>query len=427
MIPEIRAAAYRPSRPRPRAATAVLLIAFGGLAAGPARAEYRLAPGDTIEVMVAGLPELKQRYPVQMDGTVAIPVAGRITVEGATTAEVGGRIEAMLARRAVRQRLPDGRDRLLVIESGDVAVAVAEYRPIFVRGDVPAPGQYAYRPQLTVRHALALAGGLPPGRSRAATAMIEEIDVARESRVLMLQLAREHVHAWRIAAELEGAETIKERPLGSLRVAPATLAEFMRSETQALQISRTEFVKERDYLAAAIRQADEQITVLSAQEQEERRGVQADMEELDKTTKLYGGGNLTSQRVAENRRAVLLSSTRRLQTAASLTEAKQRREEYAWRRLKLETQRESNLLRDQRDTQAKLAELKIRLDGLAEKLSVTGRFAGVGSSTEQEPTVTIIRRVAGGWETIPAGLDVELQAGDGVEVTRSAEAEFLQD
>ena len=36
---------------------------------------------------------------------------------------------------------------------------VAEYRPVYVNGDVSKPGEYPYRPTTTARQVVALAGG----------------------------------------------------------------------------------------------------------------------------------------------------------------------------------------------------------------------------------------------------------------------------
>ena len=40
--------------------------------------EYRLQPGDLIEFNVANYAELKQRVPVQMDGSLALPLVGAL-------------------------------------------------------------------------------------------------------------------------------------------------------------------------------------------------------------------------------------------------------------------------------------------------------------------------------------------------------------
>jgi polysaccharide export outer membrane protein len=40
-----------------------------------------------------------------------------------------------------------------------VAVEVSQYRPFYILGEVATPGQYPYRPRMTVLTAISIAGG----------------------------------------------------------------------------------------------------------------------------------------------------------------------------------------------------------------------------------------------------------------------------
>ena len=57
---------------------------------------------------------------------------------------------------------------------------------------------------------------------------------------------------------------------------------------------------------------------LSEQQKKEEEGFQSDLEELQRASDLLAKGTLTGPRVTDARRAVLLSSTRKLQTSAQL-------------------------------------------------------------------------------------------------------------
>src|ERR1044071_3119341 len=76
----------------------------------PARAEYRLQGGDVVEISVSGVPELRQRAPVQLDGTITFPVVGTFMVEGVALPEVRGKIQSAVASKIFRIRTPDGRE-----------------------------------------------------------------------------------------------------------------------------------------------------------------------------------------------------------------------------------------------------------------------------------------------------------------------------
>src|SRR3979490_3298338 len=105
---------------RTRAARTFLLAIVLLCSMTPAKAEYRLHVGDTIEISVARIPELKQRVPVQLDGTISFPLLGTLSVAGLSPAEV----QAMLA--VFRQRMSDGREDSLAIEPDEVAATIVE-------------------------------------------------------------------------------------------------------------------------------------------------------------------------------------------------------------------------------------------------------------------------------------------------------------
>src|SRR5690348_4946380 len=81
--------------------------------AAPALAEYRLDVGDVIEVSVAGVAELRQRVPVQLDGTISYPLLGSFGVLGLSSPEVRAKIQDILPTKVFRQRGPDGRESVV--------------------------------------------------------------------------------------------------------------------------------------------------------------------------------------------------------------------------------------------------------------------------------------------------------------------------
>lgn len=403
-----------------RGRTGALLATVGLALLGalvPCRAEYQLSPGDIVEITVAGVPDLKQRVPIQLDGTITLPIVGTVAAAGSTSADVRTRVEMALAAKVLRQRTSDGRDHVVLIQPGDVAVAVAEYRPVYVNGDVLQPGQHPYRPQMTVRHAIVLSGGVSTVRGRAANIGVEVVEVEREYRTTALALAREQVHAWRLAAELEGSESIKEQRPVETPIPAATLSEYLRTETSYLNIRLREYKNEKAHLQSAARMASEQIETLTTQEKKEAQGLQTDIDELDRVNKLFGSGSLVSGRVTDARRAVLLSSTRHLQTISTLSQTKQQRDEFLFRLERLDTQRRLEVLRDVKESQLRAGEMRTRLEAAAQKLQVYGRMASVDAANSgTRPAITIIRRSGEGWDRLPASEDAALLPGDAIEV-----------
>ena len=92
----------------------------------PARAEYRLQGGDIVEISVAGVPELRQRAPVQIDGSITFPVVGTFMVEGAAFSEVRGKIQSAVANKIFRIRTSDGRELSRMFERDEITGALAD-------------------------------------------------------------------------------------------------------------------------------------------------------------------------------------------------------------------------------------------------------------------------------------------------------------
>jgi exopolysaccharide production protein ExoF len=90
--------------------------------------------------------QLNGDYRVSPDNTVSIPVLGRFDVEGLTILAleeaVANKASAITGRRTF------------------VTVEIAEYRPVFVMGQVRNQGEISWRPDMTVLQLVATAGGL---------------------------------------------------------------------------------------------------------------------------------------------------------------------------------------------------------------------------------------------------------------------------
>src|SRR6266446_511259 len=309
-------------------------IKWGLLTAGflcsvvPAAAEYQINVGDVIELLVAGL----------------------------SPSEVEAKIQATLATKVFRQRTSDGRENAVAIEPDEVTAVVVQYGPIYVNGDVSKPGEQAFRPFMTVRQAIALAGGYDILRLR------------MENPILL-------------SADLRG-----------------------------------EYEREKAFLKHSITQGDEQIKVLSEQNAKEEQGVQADAEELQRINELFGKGALVSPRVTDARRAVLLSSTRKLQTAAQLMQVKKQQDDVARQLERLEDQRRIKLLQDLQEARTKIGQIRARLQSVGEKLLYTAARSQVMRGNEFKQELTVIRKGKGGPERIIVDQESELQPGDVVEV-----------
>ena len=381
----------------------------------PARAEYRLQGGDVVEISVSGVPELKQRAPVQLDGSITFPVVGTFMVEGVEFSEIRGKLQSAVASKIFRIRTPDGRELSRMFERDEVAATIVEYRPVFINGDVTRPGEQAFRPRMTVRQALASAGGFS-ALARANATSFDAANLRSEYITVWLTLAREHARVWRIKTELGENIDLDQKAIPPAPVTDTTIAQIVNLETEYRTASSVDHERQKDFLRRSIEQADKQALVLSEQQQNEEEGVQADDKELQKARAAFGNGSLPSFRVAEFRRAVLYSSTRQLQTTNQLMQVKRSRAEFARELEKIDGQRQIRLLAELQDATVKLSGERAKLRSVEEKLQLAGLRPPRSSDSTSKADITVFRSSINGKERHTADADTELQPGDVIEV-----------
>jgi polysaccharide export outer membrane protein len=81
-----------------------------------------------------------------------MPLIGSVPARGRTPAGLASEITAKLRNGYIRDP--------------SVAVEIESYRPFFILGEVAAPGQYPYVPNMSAESAVAIAGGFSPRARR---------------------------------------------------------------------------------------------------------------------------------------------------------------------------------------------------------------------------------------------------------------------
>ncbi|MBR1210546.1 polysaccharide export protein [Bradyrhizobium sp. JYMT SZCCT0180] len=138
----------------PRPGYAPVVVAGPVAYAEPVRYDtsYHLDAGDRLRVVVYGQEGLTNTYAIDAGGSITIPLIGSVPARGRTPAGLAAEIAAKL--------------RAGFIRDPSVAVEIEAYRPFFILGEVAAPGQYPYVPNMTVESAVAIAGGFSPRARR---------------------------------------------------------------------------------------------------------------------------------------------------------------------------------------------------------------------------------------------------------------------
>ena len=115
--------------------------------------DYRVYPGDELEITLPSAPELNKTTVIQPDGRIALPLVGPVMVADRTLPE----LETVLAQAYSSQLL---RPQVMV------GVKTAQPLKVFVGGEVDKPGVYDMPGDINALQAIIQAGGFKPTAKR---------------------------------------------------------------------------------------------------------------------------------------------------------------------------------------------------------------------------------------------------------------------
>lgn len=123
---------------------------------------YTLSAGDQVAIVVFGQEDLSMDITLDENGTLNYPLLGAVSAGGMTASQLERTITSQLSGT--------------YLVNPDVRVSVAEYRQVYINGQVNSPGGYDYKPGLTLDKAIALAGGFADKASKERITLTREIN-----------------------------------------------------------------------------------------------------------------------------------------------------------------------------------------------------------------------------------------------------------
>ena len=117
------------------------------------RDDYRVGPGDVLEITVLGNADLTRTATVQTTGTIAFPLLNEVAVAGLSTAEIQRKLTTLLARD------------FLVDPHVEVRVKDYQSQFVLVLGEVNTPGRRVLRGASRLIDVLVESGGFTPRAS----------------------------------------------------------------------------------------------------------------------------------------------------------------------------------------------------------------------------------------------------------------------
>lgn len=136
-----------------------VFFAFVMLSAQAQPLNYQLGPGDVIDISVYEEADLSFQVRLGESGSIPFPFIGEVQIQGNDTSAI---------ERSIEQALISGE----FLIRPEVTVNILEYRPFYIDGEVVNPGSYPFEPGLTLRKAVAIAGGFTERASRSKISII---------------------------------------------------------------------------------------------------------------------------------------------------------------------------------------------------------------------------------------------------------------
>jgi protein involved in polysaccharide export with SLBB domain len=303
----------------------------------------------------------------------------------------------------------------------DVSVEVSQFRPFYIVGQVAQPGEFPYRPGLTVLQAISIAGGLKTrqdtvGRyEREIISGRSDVDLLRLSKInLMAKRARlqaEQAQASNIAFPQSFLQNQADKSVAAAMQQESAIFETRRKgqETQLKALAElAEFLKkEQESLTAHLAFQDRQLELYQ--------------KDLDGIATLVKKGFATESRQTALERSLVQARSDRLSAETSLLRAQQELSRTDLSVLEMKNRYDNEVRVSLRETQSQLEDIERRSETASRLLYdselTAPRLANQNRKAAQsEPDYTIVRQSSGVNSQLKADENTPVRPGDTVKV-----------
>ena len=295
------------------------------------------------------------------------------------------------------------------------SIEVVEFRPIYVVGAVNSPGEFRYRPQMTVLQAIGMAGGHYREENALIGSEREVLSAVRDYEVLKLRRWSLIARLARLKAELAGAKEIKMPE--ELTNSPKA-ADLLRSET-AILAARQEAVESkklaikdlRKLLEATIKKQNQEIRLRASQ-------LKIAREEFKKVQSLVKRGLAVSSRESDFSRQVTELEAKQLQLEVTKLDAELQLNKAARDELDLVNENLQAIVSETQQAREELGQVEVQLQAakslVLEAVSLGGRQTPLQVDTRH--TYRLTRSTDGQTETLTVGDQYLIRPGDTLQV-----------
>jgi polysaccharide export outer membrane protein/exopolysaccharide production protein ExoF len=382
-------------------------------------AEYLLGPQDKVRLkvyewrasrdVIFEWTALNDSFVVGADGTLFLPFVGQIRAQGTAPGDLARAIGDRLMQQMGLGRQPD------------VAVEIVQYRPFYIVGYVTQPGEFPFRPGLTVLQAMGIAGGL---RTREEDmSRLEREVIAGQGDVGLLALSNVSLLARkaRLESELAGSDDI---------AFPAQLMDRASNETVAVAMEqeRKIFAVRKDAMATQLRALRElkdflekELTSLGQQMAFHDQQIELIQKELAGVSALVQKGLAVAPRELSLQGTVAQMQSDRLVAETSLLRVRQEISKTDIEILNLANSQASEVAASLRETQLQLNEVTSKANTAVQLLHDTEVTAPALLALRErgeraKPIFKIVRMTDSGSQELTAEETTPIEPGDTVKI-----------
>ena len=402
-----------------RLALLVLCLAPSICHADPTDKRYLLGPLDLIRVKafewqaarddVFEWKALNDQFYVGPEGTISLPFVGEVKAAGLDTAELGQRIA-----RQMKENMGFGK-------APSVSVEVIKFRPFYIAGDVRTPGEYPYRPSLTVLQALSVAGGLYRENGDNRYFAREMIQTKGEISIIDIQLMQLSAQKARLESEMRDDREIKFPDVLTRRKSEPSVAHVLLQEDMLFRTRRRSFDTELKALEELRSFLTDSIETLKALFRTQETQLNLARKEFAGIGSLADKGLATSSRSFGIQRDVAQLEGDKLKVLNSQNQAQEELSKADLAIIALRNTRVKDITVELRQTQIKLDEFaqrsKMNEQLLIEAAVGVTQLRAEGRDAEMQPTYSIVRSSSGHTEELPASEVTSVEPGDTIKVT----------
>lgn len=344
---------------------------------------------------------------ISPDKTLTLPVIGTLSVANLTSVALANEIAARL------------KDKIGLSNPPEATVEIVAYPPIYVVGDVVAPGEYRYQAGLTVLQALALGGGERRLNSQAepsqgATGLVGQL------REMDNAILRGEITIARLRAEMTGSKHVDFNP--SAEQDKALAANIYKQEEAIFQSRANVLTRQAKSLSDLRSLLESEISTTEKKILGNDEDIASVQKELDDMKGLVERGIWMPSRLTDIQRTLRTYQADRLDLVTVIMRARQNIAEATRNLDGLYDRQLTEVTSDLQSKQADLDQLKLKKETtqklLLEFLSNEDRSKQ--STNKPTLTYTVIRQNAANASEISANETTLLRPGDVVRVTKFA-------